>query len=545
MKIDKELLAGKKWAFILIFYILLFVPCFYFWADNINLKDKCMAWITCLVVGIALCCIDLFLKKRGEKIFLTILFLLSIAPNLIVWSYLYMSNICMKRDMFWVIFTTHAGESKEFISQFISWQMVTVGVTYLLLGVFFIIKAHSKRSVPIKKYWGWFVLSVSVVLTSIILQYLVQAIPTFDFYKSRILYWRANIVFQQEKELRKNLKMDVQCTLPDSTNHVFVVILGESATTCHMSLYGYFRETTPRMDALRDELDVYTDVITPDTHTFGVMRKVLTFANHEHPEYFMQRPSVVEMFKSAGFETYWISNKAFLTKWGGSYGIIAEEAEHLYDLSMVEKPDEIVLPYLNEILNDSIQKNKVIFIHLMGNHHAYNCRYPKEYEYFDHKKNKDLPDLGFRDDYMKQTIDEYDNSIRYGDYVFDSILKQVKTAETSSYILFFSDHGEEVYDTRPVRGHLMSNVYPCQSKVPFVLWRSDSYKEEMPGLVIDTSRPYSIENVIYSLSTLSGFEYDGNNKEESIFSPEYKDPGKRLVGKEYYDDILKKTENIQ
>jgi heptose-I-phosphate ethanolaminephosphotransferase len=334
--------------------------------------------------------------------------------------------------------------------------------------------------------------------------------------------------------------MGVRCALADSTKHVFIVLLGESTTTCHMSLYGYFRETTPRMDA-RNDLDIYTDVVTPDTHTYGVMQKVLTFANHKHPEYFREKADMVELFNEAGFETYWISNKAFLTKWGGSYGVIAQEAKHIYDLSLAKQTDERVLPALKEALADPSDKNKIIFIHVMGNHHAYNSRYTKAFEHFNHNRTNDLADLGFRDKKMKQTIDEYDNSILYGDFVYDAILNELEKINESSYFLFFSDHGEEVYETRDARGHLMSNVYPCQCQIPFVLWRSEKYKEENPDIVIDTTRPYSIEDVIYSLSTLSRLAYKDNDQTLSIFSADYVNPGKRLVGKEDYEEVLNKT----
>ncbi|MDR1368643.1 MAG: sulfatase-like hydrolase/transferase [Dysgonamonadaceae bacterium] len=502
-----------------------------------------MAWLTCIVIGLALCGIDLFLKKKGEKIYLIFLFLLSIVPNMVVWGYLYVSHLCMKRDMFWVIFTTHAAESKEYIGDFISWEIFAINIIYLFLGVLFIVKAKAKsrHSIRVKKHLPLFVVSIAIVLTGIILQYTVQAIPTFDFYKSRVLFWKANRVFEEEKEFRKNLKMNVECSLPDSTDHVFIAILGESTSTCHMSLYGYHRKTTPLMDARSDELAVYTDVVTPDNHTFGAMQKILSFADHKNPEYYRQKPSLVEIFNAAGFETYWISNKAALTKWGGSYGIIAQEAKHLYDLSSLETDDEIVLPSLDKALTDPVGKNKIIFIHLMGNHHAYDCRYPEEYNHFNYERDRDLPDLGFRDDEMMEVIDEYDNSILYGDFVFSSILDRIKNEEKSSFLLFFSDHGEEVNDTREARGHFMSDVYPCQARIPFVFWQSEKYKEEMPGIVVDTSRPYNTENIIYSLSTLSALRYNDYNGTASIFSKEYIVPGKRLVGNEDYEkDILPK-----
>ena len=534
MEINRKLIFEKKWTFILIYFILLFNPVFYFWADNISLKDKVMAWITCLIVGLALCCINLFLKKKGEKIYSGILFLMSLAPNIIVWTYLHLSSLYMRRDMFWVIFTTHTAESKEYFSQFISWQIVVICIIYLLIGIFLIIKSGSNHALSIKKHRFLFSLSVCIVLACISLQYLSQTIPSIEFYKSKILFWAENQKFQKEIELRKDLKMEVECLLPDSTNHVFVILLGESTSSCHMSLYGYFRETTPLMDAVKDDLFVYTDVITPDNHTFAAMQKILTFANHENPEYYRQKPSVMEMFKTAGFHTYWVSNHALLTKWGGSYGVIAAEAEHLYDLNPLKATDEVVLPALDEILHDSIQGNKIIFIHLMGNHHAYNCRYPKEYNYFNYKERGDLT-ADFRTASMKKTIDEYDNSIRFGDFIFADVMEQLKAYQSSSYLLFFSDHGEEVHDTREAAGHFMTNVYPCQTQIPFVFWCSDAYKESMPEIVFDTTRPYSIENVIHSLSTLSGFRYKDYQPDKSIFSTEYKVPEKRMVGNEDYD----------
>ena len=536
---NSKLFLEKKWAFVLIFFILFFNPVFYFWADNINTKDKCMACVICLMLGLALSGIDLFLKKRGEKIYLSILFLLSIAPNLIVWSYLFISNIYMKGDMFWVIFNTNASESEEYFDQFISWQIILISAVYILSGIFFIVKTRSKHYISIKKYWALFTFFVSFVVLSIVSQNFVQAVSAFDFYNSWVGFWNENRKYEQGKELRNSLLTDVECALPDSTNRVFVVLIGESMSACHISLYGYFRETTPVMDSLSQELDVYTDVVTPDTHTINVMKKVLSFADSSHPEYYTQKPSMIEMFNAAGFETYWISNHEFISKWGGNYGAIAQEAKHIYNLNPFKKPDEILLPYLYEALHDGITGNKIIFVHLMGSHHIYKCRYPENFEYFNYKERGDL-DNDFRDDDMKRTIDEYDNSIRYTDFVFGSAFKQVKDLNISSCLLFFSDHGEEVYDTRNKSGHFMANVYPCQCKIPFILWRSEKYKEEMPELVIDTFRPYSIEDIIYSLSTLTNLKYKANEPEKSIFSPEYKIPEKRLVGEENYDDILRK-----
>ncbi|MDR0798856.1 MAG: sulfatase-like hydrolase/transferase [Dysgonamonadaceae bacterium] len=541
MKLQTNLLKTHTPAFILIFFILFFIPVFYFWADDISLKDKQMGLLTCLIVGLALSVIDLFLQKRVEKIYLTVLFLLSLAPNLIVWSYLYISNIYMKRDMYWVIFNSHYSESREYFEQFIPWQIIIVAGIYIAIGIFLIAKAHTQQSLSIKQRPFLFAVPVLLVITSISFQYLSQTIPTFEFYKSYFLFLQEHRNFLQEQANRDRIKAEVRSALSDSIRHVFVIAIGESETICHMSIYGYPRATTPYMDSLRSELDVYTDVVTPDTHTYGALQKVLTFASHQHPEYYASKPSIMDLFNAAGYETYWISTQPLLDKWGASYGVIAAQADHTYDLSVVKQHDEIVIPTLHKILTDSIQRDKVVFIHLLGNHHSYKSRYPGSFDHFNAKRDNDVEDLGFREDHMKKTIDEYDNSVLYGDYVWYSILSELKLLNCSSYFLFFSDHGEEIYETRNVSGHLMENVYPCQAQIPFILWRSEHYKAEIPGLVIDPSRSYNTEDAIYSISTLSGLEYKDYNPSLSLFSEEYKEPQRRIVGKEDYEMILRKV----
>jgi heptose-I-phosphate ethanolaminephosphotransferase len=539
--INGELLRERKWAFMLIALVLLFNPFFLAWSTDMSGGGKLLSWTVCVATALALAALDLFFRKRMEKIFLTVLYVLSLVPNLIVWSYLCISGLYMKGEMFMVIFNSNAAESKEYVHQFLTWQILAACVVYVAAGIFLLVKAHSTRAVRVGRCPLVFALAVLAVLPAVSLRCLSGAIPTFEFYRSFLFFKAESRAFEKERAERARRKMDVQCRLADAERHVFIVLLGESTTPCHMDLYGYFRETTPRMTARRDELHVYTDAVTPDTHTYGVLQKALTFASHAHPDDFRTKPSVVELFNLAGFETYWIANNPLPDRGGTSYGAIAREARHVYDVGAARMPDEIVMPCLDEILNDSVTRNRIIFIHLMGSHHTYESRYPEAFAHFDHRRDGDLPDLGFRSEQMKTVIDRYDNSVRYGDYVFDRILNALSGLDMPAWLLFFSDHGEEVFDTRNSSGHHLSNVYPCQSRVPFILWMSDKYRHENRQIRIDTARPYSIEHVIHSISTLSALEYEGYDPSLSIFSDEYAAPARRMVGREDYEDILKKT----
>ncbi|MDR2469285.1 MAG: sulfatase-like hydrolase/transferase, partial [Tannerella sp.] len=302
------LLAERKWAFILIFFIVLFNPLFYFLSEDVGWKNKCFAWLTCLAAGSTLSVIDLFFSRKTEKVYLSVLFGLSCAPNLIVWSYLYLFGIYFRGEMFWVIFDSNLAEGKEYLHQFIPWICFAVALLYMAVGVVCILKTRVVGALAFRQRKKLFAALLPALALIIGLQSLSQAVPVIEFYKSYLLFKAESKIFQLKKMHRGRTTMKVECSLPIETKHIFVVLIGESTSTCHMSLYGYSRTTTPFMDARSSELDVYTDVITPDTHTIGVLQKVLTFAGHEHPEYYHSKASVMEIFNVAGFKTYWISN---------------------------------------------------------------------------------------------------------------------------------------------------------------------------------------------------------------------------------------------
>lgn len=537
----KKLILDKKYTLLLILLIVLYSPGFYTWAENLSTKDKIIGWTTSLCLGISLFTLSCFFSGKKEKIYLAVLFALSILPNSIVWTYLYLSDIYMCKDMYWVIFNSNIQESAEYFSSFIGWTPILAGIGYTICGIALLLPRPSKLSLSFRKYKGVFSLSLVALIAIISFQYLVKAVPLFDFYKSGICYVNEINEMQKEIEIRKTLSIQVERD-PSLTpgGRVFVVIIGESLSSEHMGLYGYGRNTTPKLSSHKDELDIYTDVVTCDTHTIGVLKKVLTFADHKHPDWYIKKPSIVELFNCAGFETYWISNQELVSKWGGNYGIIAQESHHTYDLSVRKKGDEIILPQLQEILNDSITKDKLIFIHMMGSHHQYNCRYPENFNRFNHHTDP-LPPKEFADERMLTILDEYDNSVLYTDSIVNTVIDYVEQKNNSSFVLFFSDHGEEVYDYRAANGHFMTNAYPSQCRIPFILWRSNAYRAESDSLVFDYTRPYSNEHLIYAISDLCGLRYNDFNPTLSLFSKAYVIPDKRLVGNEDFEkDILPK-----
>ena len=90
----------------------------------------------------------------------------------------------------------------------------------------------------------------------------------------------------------------------------------------------------------------------------------------------------------------------------------------------------------------------------MGNHTQYSKRYPSGFEMF-----------SGNDDSEDKVVAAYDNSILYNDFVVDSfftILENYSERHPNVRIsaLYFSDHGENVYDEGDYAGHDYSGNIP-------------------------------------------------------------------------------------
>ncbi len=540
----KEILKKKRWTIVLITFVIMFNIPGYVLADNLNASDILLAWGINLIATLAFITIGLFSKKIVEKCYLIFLFLFTLIPNLTVFSYLCVARTHMFDDMFWVIFGSNFSETNEYFDGAVSLRLLFGQIAYVLIAIFFLYKSLTSKSssvaLDLRQHKSLFAISLLTILLIIPFESISKVVGSIDFYKSGLRYIDEIQDMRLEAESRKSSPMDISCTLP--ANNTFVVIIGESLTRNHMHLYGYSRPTTPLLDSMKNDLYVYKDVVSPATYTIGVLKQALTFADHDHPEYYLQKPSVVDLFRDGGFKTYWISAQPLINKWGSSYGIIAKGSDHVYDLSVAKQHDEIVFPFVDKILDENTDGNKIIFIHLMGSHNTYKSRYPNEYKFFN-QENYPIPDKPYLDNGKKKMIDEYDNSVLYSDFVVSSIIKKVQKKENqSSFVLFFSDHGEEVYDFRDVVGHFIHGFSTYQCEVPFILWCSDAYLAKKQDIVFQEDRPVTTADLIYSLSDLAGFRYKDYDSQRSLFSKDFV-PRKRRVEDKTYEKIVENTNN--
>lgn len=535
-----NILKRKKIQFFFLFYILMLLPMFSPMAQNLTMLDKVAIFLVCGLLFAAISTLSLFISSKSEKIIYSILLAISIIPGAIYLAYLLFAHVLLEQNSVTSLFETNPDESKEFVAYYLSLWVIAGVIVYAAIPIVMVCTMKSFKPLKIKDNKLIFVLSIVVIVAIVGIDRVSRSVYFVNFYKTFISYkLRTNY---EKKTIRERQKEDYQVVISkqDTIPQVIVVVIGESLNKHHMSLYGYSRNTNPLLSAYNDSLIVYKDVVAPQVHTIPVMRSLLSFASHKHPEHLTQKPSLYELFNRAGYNTYLISNQEFSDECYSSFDVLLSLADKKYNLAPFKQHDDITLPVLDTILSNSTQKNKFILIHLIGNHMAYEFRYPKEYIFFNHKKDNLIADLPFRDEKAKKTIDKYDNSVLYNDFIINSIIQSLKKLPgQDAAMIYFSDHGEELYDYREFAGHAYEKVSPAMCEIPFIVWMSPSYRKFRSDMVFDSNRPYSTEDFIYSISDIAGISYIDYDDTHSLFSINYT-PKQRYVGDKKYEDIRDK-----
>ncbi|WP_152973237.1 sulfatase-like hydrolase/transferase [Lacinutrix mariniflava] len=489
---------------------------FFFVSNSIEYLKELIAFFFFIAALFSI--VLLFSNNKIRKI-LTILFLLILLVLLVIKLSFYSHyGTKVSASALFVIFETNGLEASEFLTNYINLTVVgimCVCIIVLGLAIYFLNKPNYIN----------FESNLRLKLFSLLILFLSLGIIHFKFSSENIIISSVKS-FSDYKITKSNLKKNLAQPLSNNIKvkatskeeKTYVVVIGESTSKWHMQLYGYGRETNPKLSAIKDELVIFDSIITPNVHTLRALEKILTLSDFHFPNR-ENNASLVQMANAAGFETFWISNQKPVGIYESIPTIISSAAKHKTYANTKESGyavyDEILLPYLKEAL-DSKAKQKLIFIHLIGTHAIYNKRYPETFDFFKDETNTD-----FKHSKSKRTINEYDNAIRYNDFVLREIIEQVRIKNENSYVVYFSDHGDEVYDTFDFVGHNEYHGTRPMYEIPFIAWFSNKYKAnnlELFNFKKITKRPYVLEDFIHSFSEISNITFDRFDAKKSIFN---------------------------
>lgn len=324
----------------------------------------------------------------------------------------------------------------------------------------------------------------------------------------------------------------------------YVFVIAESLTRNHMSVYGYWRRTTPELERLAPEAAVFSDVISPHSHTDLSLERVLTLANDANGLRFGDAANhgLIELLRAAGFTTWWISNQNTLGIWDNKTAVLSSAADHAVYLNKATGAfvtgayDEVLLePYAAALAHPA--PRKAIFLHFLGNHWEYHRRYPPSEAAF--KSTHTRREIGARFDHQgnRLTILHYDNSVHYHDKLVGQVVDRLREAGGVSAMVHFADHGENLFEGRGHHSHLPTREHV---EVPLIVWLSPGYRDAMPGLFerarAAAALPVELQDLPHLVADLAGLESAVFEPARSPLSARYAPPRRRLyIGAQVYE----------
>ncbi|WP_040727887.1 phosphoethanolamine transferase [Thiomicrorhabdus sp. Kp2] len=344
--------------------------------------------------------------------------------------------------------------------------------------------------------------------------------------------------YQVQNEMKKRPELLANYQLPvlkeEAKPQTYIVVIGESAARKHHGLFGYQRNTNPLLESIKKDLILFNDVVSPFAVTYLSLSHTLTEKNLNNKTEFADSLSIVGLSKKAGFKTWWISNQPKYEGTTLSLSLVADHAEYV---SGSGGYDEVVLPAVERALKDK-SSHKVIFVHLRGSHMTYNKRYPQTYQVFDNKKGIEIYS---KEPSKKQieVVNAYDNSIVYTDKILFELIQSLETKDSISGLVYFADHGEEVYDYKDFIGHELKRITPVMFEVPFIVWVNDLYKnrfqEKVTAMKSQHKMPFLNDDFFDFGLCFMGIDADISKQSSSPCEPNFT-PKKRVVAGQLYQD---------
>lgn len=365
----------------------------------------------------------------------------------------------------------------------------------------------------------------------------------FGVISAGVTYQQANQGVVQESLHRQKLvevyQQTHQVTQQDSALKTLVVVIGESMNRHHLGLYGYPRQTTPELSALAEAhpqtLFVFRNVISSHVQTQPSLRYALTRASLYQQTDPYQSLSMVDLAKLAGVKTWWLSNQQPLR---GSITAIAKQADYEYYVSndhqgIADTLDEALIPQLTQALADPAE-HKLIVLHLMGSHLQYSNRYPTAFDHY-----QDTPPRPYQSTLssrQQNNINQYDNSVRYTDHLLGKIIAQMPQNQPVG-LVFFADHGEEVYDTTDFKGHGPESLTRVMFEIPLLVWLNQQAQSRRPewvsGFQQAEHHPTMLDHIDHLITQLLGLTDTEQENQHTLGHPAWQAHPRMVYGKDY------------
>lgn len=453
---------------------------------------------------------------RKPGIFFWILFpFLILGAFQLVLLYLFNESI-IASDMFLNVCTTNSGEIFELLDKLLP-SIIGVIVLYVPALVLAVCSIRSAEALSARFRKNTVVTGVVMFVIGLIFTALAyhkdaefrvyrHIYPANVLYNMKYAYnrWEAS---KNYYETSKDFTFHARSVHDADVREIYVMVVGETARALNWGVYGYERNTSPRMSAATG-LVAFSDVLTQSNATHKSVPLILSAASAENADIIYKQKSIITAFKEAGFKTAFFSNQR---PNGSLIDFFAEEA----DVSMFLKEnvtseefnpyDEELVKHLDKLLQQNDRKLFVV-LHTYGSHFNYQERYPADAAQF---SPDEIVDVRLKE--RQNLVNAFDNSIHYTDHVLGLIVDKLSATGADAAMMYISDHGEDIFDDER---HLFLHSSPVPSyyqiHVPFLMWVSDSYNNRYPQVLSVTGshkeKAVTSNVVFHSLLSVGGIE---------------------------------------
>lgn len=309
----------------------------------------------------------------------------------------------------------------------------------------------------------------------------------------------------------------------DTEPKTIVLMVGESITRDNLGLYGYSRNTTPKLTAFakaNSDFRFIPDAWSADASTVAAFRSMFDFrvtGDGQEPT-----GNLFAFFKAAGWHITWISNQ-------DDYAIKSEWMDYADEQIVLNRlagrssksMDDVVLAPLEKALRNK-KDRQLIVVHMIGAHPHFMLRHPDDMKplWDDNDAVTQSLEAEGRSSFVQISRQHYDLTVLYQDQILEESLQLTKSlaGNSSSLWFFLSDHGVETGDRGDRTGH--SQTTPGGYRIPVLMW-ADSKTAQKLHFDRIPKQSFRSDWLSYTLLDAAGIRWKEEVLERSVFRPDY------------------------
>ncbi len=525
-KLLKTLKNVDLWA--IIYVIAMIIP-----NVLLNITEQMNIWgkIANIIVPASIYLLLVSKVKRTGAIILWLSIMMVMNAFQIVLYYLYGESI-IAIDMLINCVTTNTDEAGELLSNLLFPIIINIVIYVPILAwaIYASLNKPSLRSSENFRSRG-FRIGLSGLATGIVFA-IIATIVGGGYSVGRSLYpfnvisnigSALNRIYTSTQYDNTSSSFTYNATVNDSIQQpeILVLVLGETSRVGNWEIFGYDRQTNPKLSQ-RNDLIKFSRAVSQSNTTHKCVPLMLTPIEPHQFDSINYYKCIVSAFDEVGFKTSFFSNQA---KNHSYTQFFSESAHNCRYLEGDSRLDHYLVEYMKKEISDTTSSNQFIILHTYGSHFNYKDRYTEDFSYF-----KPDGSTNANPTHRDELINAYDNSIRYIDNYLNDAIQQLQATGKSAVLIYCADHGEDIFDDERERFLHASPVSTYwQLHVPMFVWMSDAYKESNPDILNTLEKNKASyfapsQSIFHTLLDIAGISTKYYNPKNSIASPQFESP---------------------